>query len=234
MVSLKIFRIIIQVSFVFIITFVLFSPNEEEFHDETALYTYSAIFQGFAAILAISITIALVSRQSLSNQIYNIEERIFKIIGTSVPEYRPISLMNLEFYVREKFPEDFRKELKKRPQETLSEDLVIGISDELRRMFLFIGKLSDNDKLVRETFTASLVLSVIVLIFSLTALVYVTPENNTIEYLSFADFQINTNTILYLVFFVTAYSLIYLAHFFYGVMKAWVIRYSQRPIAIFQ
>ena len=64
-----------------IIVFALQQINLNDFPYDNARYAYSAIFQGYAAILALVLTAILVTFQNIHNQIYNIEERIYKILG---------------------------------------------------------------------------------------------------------------------------------------------------------
>jgi len=231
--EINFFRIGMIVSFIFVSLYIIHNTNSDDFHEETALYAYSAIFQGFAAILAISVTVALVSLQSLAHQIRFIDEEMHEVLEKTVPQYRPLKFMNVEYYIKHEFVKDFRNELRDKPQKTSSQNLVRGINGQLRRMVLFRKRLGINSALVKETFFSSIILSLVVLLFSLSALTFNTPENENKIYFEYADLKINSYTILYCVYVVTVYSLIYSAVFFYRIVHAWVIRFTADPIGIF-
>ena len=126
-----------------------------EFPYDNARYAYSAIFQGFAAILAIMITAILITLQNIHAQRFAIEERIYKILGERHPEYIPKLIKQTEKDVRsKKFEEDFlmfleNERLKLQSDgsgplffdERLSPESVSrNITNELRRKFDFLGE----------------------------------------------------------------------------------------------
>ncbi len=66
-----------------------------EFPYDNARYAYSAIFQGFAAILAIMITAILITLQNIHTQRFAIEERIYQILESRYPTYIPSTLTQI-------------------------------------------------------------------------------------------------------------------------------------------
>jgi len=222
----KIFHVLIPVTFVLFMTYTIFYSNDEKFSLVTSQYTYSAVFQGFAAILAITITVALVSLQSIGTQINTFEERVFRMIKESVPTYRITSMKDADVYIKTKFENEFRKELEKTPQERSISNIVIEITDEIKRLFKFIGIVETNEESIRRYFIYALLVSIIVLVLNLFALVYTADENEPSVYYEFADFKFNQYTILYSIFYVTIYGIFSTSYFFYQVLKAWTTKYD--------
>lgn len=174
-----------------ILTSILFDVDILEFPYDNVRYAYSAIFQGFAAILAIMITAILITLQNIHAQRFSIEERIYKILGNRYPDYLPKSINKTEKDVRsKKFEEDFlmfleNEELKpitgENPllplgQRISSESQVRIIINELRRKFDFLGEQHWYEKRLGRIFKISLGFIIVVIIYSLTALI-LSPSN---------------------------------------------------------
>ena len=104
------------------------------------------------------------------------------MIQNSVPTYRITSISDLDVYIKKKFENDFRMELEKTSKDRDIGNIVIEISDEIKRLFKFINIIENNDKSVRKYFVYSLVVSVIVLVLSLFSLVFTAIDDVPKEY----------------------------------------------------
>ena len=203
-------------------------PND--FPYDNARYAYSAIFQGYAAILALVLTAILVTFQNIHNQIYNVEERIYKILGIFSP-YIPDSIEIIEDYSnREKLKD---KILSFEPYEDQL-DKLDGALTEIKHNFHFIDLLRRKSVLLTIYAKISIGLIVIVLLYSITALIIAVPTDpiqTTIENLSVNatssslnstnKFEINPVIALQILILFVIMSLGVLTSFFLGIVSFW-------------
>lgn len=173
---------------------------ETPFSPDNARYAYSAIFQGFAAILAISLTIILITLQNIHNQSFSIEERIYKIVGERLPTYIPKSIRTLESFVRDG---GFMSRLSMylanpNLQSTTNEEgfpfgskipnpgqVAESINNELIRKFNFLNQQKINEKRLKRLFKFSLGVNVIVLVYTMTSLVVAIPDTGVTDIILF-------------------------------------------------
>ncbi len=226
----------------FILNSILFDVDILEFPYDNVRYAYSAIFQGFAAILAIMITAILITLQNIHTQRFSIEERIYKILGDRYPEYVPKTLKQTEKYVRsKKFADDLWMFLanKAHNQSDTSSPLdnkipdydergnssppyvVMRITDELRRKFDFLGEQRKHEIKLRRIFKVSLGVIVVVIIYSLTALILV--PSNPSETQS-PLFIINPIHILIICAFLVFLALMIVMQFMVSILNVWKLK----------
>ncbi len=224
-----------------------------EFPYDNVRYAYSAIFQGFAALLAIMITAILITFQNVHHQRFSIEERIYKILGNRYPEYIPKSIEETEKDVRSKeFEEDFLIYLKNKEisitskfsppffEESLSpESLVRIITSELRRKFDFLEQQRWQENRLRRIFIISLGVSIVVIIYSLSALILVpanptetvsivngtmTLQGNLDEILQSPLFKINPIYALIIAMFLTLLALMVVMQLMMSILNIWKLK----------
>lgn len=203
-------------------------PND--FPYDNARYAYSAIFQGYAAILALVLTAILVTFQNIHNQTYNIEERIYKILGIFSP-YIPDAIEDIEKHSNKKTLKD--KILSSNPYQEQLDKLDNAIC-EIERNFDFVDLLRRRSFVLIIYAKISIGLIVIVLLYSITALIIAVPANSTqilVETLSVNGTSASNNVantfkinpiiaIQILILFVIA-SLALLTGFFLGIISFW-------------
>ena len=159
-----------------VLILVLTASNSDEFSLDNARYFYSAVFQGFAALLALVITAILITLQNINSQIYNTEERIYKILGRRFPTYIPGTIKEIKQDMDKlSFHPDFltcvKENSKLSPEKQRS--LVDRITDELNSMFNYIYYLKNYKFRLHNFFALSTLFSMVILFYSATALIFV-------------------------------------------------------------
>lgn len=209
---------------VFVIVFALMDLNVSEFPYDNARYAYSAIFQGFAAILAIMITAILITFQNIHAQKFGIEERIYKILGNRYPTYIPSTLNQIKHDVDESiFKEKFLDHATNFTELTTPQQflLVTRIIEEIKRKFDFLENQERHETYLRRVFIISLGLIVVIIIYSLTALVLVPTDGK-----SFENSIININPIhaLMILVFLVFMALMMIAQFMVSILNLWKLK----------
>lgn len=192
-----------------------------EFSANNARYIYSAIFQGFAAILAITITAVMVTLQGLGNHIQNLENRIFRIIGKSLKEIHPIKLTDYKLYIDIQFKKDLEDNLLKNDDDDALKKIGInGLVSELQGYVDYVKEVTGHEKILKGHFFPALIIIIIIMVYSLTSLMIFVPDNQ-LEKIE------NSNRILYWGYVFTVYGICALAYFFVIILKTWQIRFKQ-------
>lgn len=225
-----------------IIIFALQQIDPNDFPYDNVRYAYSAIFQGYAAILALVLTAILITFQNIHNQIYNVEERIYKILGIFSP-YIPDSIEDIEDYSNKKTLKE--KILSYDPyQDQLNK--LDGALNEITFNFDFIDVLRRRSWVLTLYAKISIGLIVIVLLYSITALIIAVPTNPIqiidetlpVNGTSSSNNPINTfeiNPIIalqILILFVIA-TLALLTSFFLGIVSFWKTKKSKTSFTQF-
>ncbi len=202
--------IITSIPAVWFVIMVFFVTDLSPYDEQTARYTYSAIFQGFAAILAVSLTVVLIVLHYISNTIFNIEERIYEIIGKRVPKHIPISIESEETYVRHMFYHDM---LKTQQDTKITPSTCSEIENEVLDLFRKRDVHICNRSSILRRFKLILPMTIIVMSLGLISLVSATPggESVHIAYLVY----------LYLILGISLCVTIWLAWFFYSIASRW-------------
>ncbi len=184
--GLKILLYILPVTITISILYpVLIDINLLEFPYDNARYAYSAIFQGFAAILAIMITAILITLQNIHSQRFSIEERIHQILGSRYPTYIPDTFTQIN---RDLDNPSFEENFKKYAIGNLTEFtpsqcglFVHRTIAELKRNFGFLAIQKWHESRLRRIFPISLGVIIVVIIYSLSALIIVPPNPSEIQ-----------------------------------------------------
>ena len=176
--------LICLISIVLIITilaFALFTSNSNKFPLDNARYFYSAVFQGFAALLALILTAVLITLQNINSQIYNTEERIYKILGNRFPTYTPGTIKEIKQYMEKlslfhlEFIECVKKNSKLSPEK--HESHVKQITAELNSMFAYLDYWEEHKSNLHHFFRLSTLSSMVVLFYSAAVMMFVGHDN---------------------------------------------------------
>jgi len=164
-----------------ILTTVLLIISQDDFPSDNARYAYSAIFQGFAAILALTVTAILITLQNMRQQRFLIEERIYKILGHRYSTYIPNTIQQIKREIKTKvFVQRFHVYVQSSTSglTPAQQDLLVNrVINELKRKFKFLDDQEKHEPKLRRIFVISVGLIVLIMIYSLTALIIVVPED---------------------------------------------------------
>ncbi len=179
--KMQVYAVPMAAAAIVLVTFLL-NINPEDFPYDNARYAYSAVFQGFAAIMAIMITAILITLQNIHSQKFGIEERIYKILGERYPTYIPDTIDQIELDIETPvFEEQFRRYVNENREEfTFAQAglLIHRVREELRRKFIFLNEQTIHTKKLRRIFKISLAWNIIILVYSLTALLIAVPSDS--------------------------------------------------------
>ena len=188
-----------------------------EFPLDNARYFYSAVFQGFAALLALTLTAILVIFQNMNSQRSNIEGRIYKILDKRFPTYFFDSIEGIKQDMQNKsFNTEFtacvKENTKFSPEDQVL--LVKRITGELNNMFNYLDSWKEHKSGLYMLFVLSALLSMSVLFSSAIALIFVDSDN---------VFGVNPFCILFVVSSLVLIALIIFAVYFFKIIKTWKI-----------
>ena len=209
---------------------IFFIFYSKEFNVENARYLYSAMFQGFAALLAITLTAVLITLQTMSTQKNSTEEQIYRTLESNYPSYIiPATLETIAEDVNDSnFEECFRKSLDDDPLDRTEwqRDLLVDrTTARLKRNFAFLLKQEKHSKSLHMLFKISVVANTVVLLASLLALHGATPFSpswsDTVNY-SFSEY-VMTFCIL-----AAVVTLISSAIYFFVIVKIWKFNTFER------
>jgi len=237
---IKLYSIPIVISSLVLIGFLLFNAPET-FPADNVRYTYSAIFQGFAAILALMVTAILITRQNMHSQKFSVEERIYKILGKRFDQYIPGTILEIKQEIEsDAFQFDFQNHIENTTDFTPAKQKLLfdRIMGELRRKFNFLKQQQQHEKKLGKFFKISLGLIIVILIYSLTALLVAVPDNYTNPFFenddqsnsesssfdNFLAFLISPFTIVFICAILVLVSLEIFAFFIIEIGKIWNLK----------
>jgi len=216
------FRLLLFSSILIIwITLIIFFVDDITDYDvDSARYTHSAIFQGFAALVGISVTASLITLHFTFNSITGMEERIYKIIGKRAPDnHIPMPLeMEVHYITSGLFFSDL---LKSSFKENLDHRQRRGaarvLSREVYDLFAKIKQYKQNSIALKQSFKISLPILIFIILLSLIALVFFTPDQDNSE----SGIILISQKVLYVIFGITVYSILSLGYLFHRVIVQW-------------
>ena len=160
---------------------VLIASDPHEFLLDNARYFYSAVFQGFAALLALILTAILITLQNMNSQRYNVEERVYKILENHFPTYVPDTIEGIKRNMQnDLFNTTFTacvKEKSKLPPKS-QVLLVKRITNELNGMFNYFDDWKKHKSKLHGFFVASVLSSMFVLLYSVILLISVNSDTS--------------------------------------------------------
>ncbi len=201
---------------IIILTFVFFTSNPDKFLLDNARYFYSAVFQGFAALLALILTAVLITLQNMNSQRYNTEERIYKILGKRFPTYIPGTIKKIKQYIMDKpsFHRDFlacvKENSKISPEKHKSH--VKEITNELDSMFAYLDDWEKSKYDLHKFFALSTFFNIVVLFYSAIALILVGPHD---------VLGVSPCVILFGGLFLVMATIIFFVLYLFKIIKAW-------------
>ena len=203
------------------ITLITFFVDDTAGYDvNSARYTHSAIFQGFAALLGISVTASLITLHFTSNSITSMEERIYKIIGKRAPDnHIPMPLeMEVHYITSGLFLSDLLKSSFEKDSHLRQHSGAARVLDrEVKDLFTKIEQYKQYSIELKRSFKISLPILIFILASSLISLVFFTPNQEDSELMVILVSQ----KILYIVFGITAYSILILGYLFHKIIVQW-------------
>lgn len=219
---------------IFVIMTVIFSLYDFDtlyFPVTNVQYAYSAIFQGFAAILALVLTITLLSLQTANSVNFNTIQIIYKIVGKRDPKIIPLSISKIRQYV---FRGDFRKSVAEQLPETVSEkrrpEIANSIQKELKTLFVFLDVQNRGIIIIKELFFPSLFICASLMIVTIVSLVFLTPDcKESPEGIFCTQYVDIPSRMLYIVIASTLESIIFLTYFFNKVLRVWWTSTRETP-----
>ena len=149
--------------------------NLDDIPLDNAKYFYSAVFQGFAALLALAITAVLITLQNMNSQRHNIEERIYKILGKRAPAYIPGTIKEIEQDMEDcLLNTEFRAYVKKNSEFPLEKQelFVKRITNELKSMFAYLDYWENHKSDLHMFFGSTTLFNISVLFCSAIALIF--------------------------------------------------------------
>ena len=211
---------IIPVMITIIVYLIWIGSNIDNFPSDNARYFYSAVFQGFAALLALIITAILITLQNMNSQRYNIEERIYKILGKRFRTYIPGTIVEIKQDMSNAlFNEEFTEYVKKNIELPLEKQelLVKRTTNELNGMFNYLDDLKKHKSDLRMFFALSALLSMLILFYSAIALILVD-----------SDYILNVNHshVLFLGLFLVMITIEIFVMYLFKIIKTWNISTS--------
>ena len=203
---------------IFLVLYFLIESISNNFPLDNARYFYSAVFQGFVALLALTITIVLITFQNMNLQRYNTEERIYKILGRRFPTYIPGTIKEIKQDMEDcSLHHEFVEYIKENTKLSLEkhELHVKRITDELKSAFDYLDYWKKHKSNLDEFFVLSTSLSILVLFYNAIALLLV----GSYDVPSASPFDI-----LFGGLFLVMATIIFFALSFFEIIKTWKIQ----------
>ena len=189
-----------------------------QFPYDNARYAYSAIFQGFAALLGIMITGVLITLQNIHTQKFNVEERIYNIMNSRFETHATGTIEEIGIQLKEeRFKEAFLSHLKVNYSYSQSHTIMGITISFIQRNIEFLNEQEKHEKKLKLMFKISLGIGVIVLLFSLSALIIISPDSELI-------FGIDQINILIITVFLVTFSLIIIIYLMMELLKVWKLK----------
>ena len=172
---------VISISFLFVVMTYI---DTNQFPYDNIRYAYSAIFQGFSALLALTITSILITLQNIHSQKFSVEESIIKLLSVRFEEHVPGTINQIEKNIEtEEFRNVFKSYLVNRMEhsEKQSGYIVEKTIEEIQRKIYFLNAMTKKEIELQIIFKISLGMISIVLLYTLTALIIIPSNPELIE-----------------------------------------------------
>ena len=188
-----------------------------EFSLDNARYFYSAVFQGYAALLALVITAILVTLQNMNSQRYNIEEKVYKILKKHFSTYIFSTIEDLKQHMDsdewvEKMTADMKVNIKILLEDR--EKLISRTNKLLHNRICYHDQLKKHKSELNTLFRISLIMCILILFYSATALVFV----NSDGILDVSSFHI-----LFVCLLLVINTIVVFSWYLFKIIKTWEI-----------
>ena len=176
---------IISTVILLLIMFVILTHiNTKQFPYDNIRYAYSAIFQGFSALLALTITSVLITLQNIHSQTFKVEEGIIRLLNFRFETHVPGTLDQIEKDIETKeFQIAFKSHLLNQVTDsnTQSNYIMRNTINEIQQKIYFLNAMMKKEKELELMFKISLCTISSVLLYSLVALIIIPTKLESIE-----------------------------------------------------